>query len=111
MEKMLNEKVKNKKYGVGTIVDIGDSKITVRFQELAEEKIFKYPDAFDGFLKFENKVLEGKALKDIKDKKNSLAIEKAEKMLTDAKEDEERRKEKLEIAKEKRKANKQAKKN
>jgi hypothetical protein len=111
MEKMLNEKVENKKYGVGTIVDIIDNKITVRFEGLEEEKIFKYPDAFDGFLKFENKTLEEKSLKDIKDKKNSLAIEKAEKMLTDAREDEEKRKEKLEIAKEKRKATKEAKKN
>ena len=111
MEKMLNEKVENKKYGVGTIVDIIDNKITVRFEGLEEEKIFKYPDAFDGFLKFENKTLEEKSLKDIKDKKNTLAIEKAEKMLTDAREDEEKRKEKLEIAKEKRKATKEAKKN
>ena len=111
MEKMLNEKVENRKYGVGTIVDIIDNKITVRFEGLEEGKIFKYPDAFDGFLKFENKTLEEKALKDIKDKKNILAIEKAEKMLTDAREDEEKRKEKLEIAKEKRKAAKEAKKN
>lgn len=110
MEKMLNEKVENKKYGTGTIVNTGDSKITVKFQELEEEKIFKYPDAFDGFLKFENKTLEGKALEDIKNKKDRLAIEKAEKMIVDAKEDEEKRKEKLEIAKEKRKANKLAKK-
>ena len=109
MEKMLNEKVENKKYGIGTIVDVGDNKITVRFAEV-EEKVFKYPDAFDGFLKFENKNLEVKAIKDIKDKKDRVAIEKAEKMIKNAEEDEEKRKEKLEIAKEKRKANKLAKK-
>ncbi|WP_300384197.1 hypothetical protein [Clostridium sp.] len=110
MEKMLNEKVENKKYGIGTIIDTNDNKIIVRFKDLEEEKIFKYPDAFDGFLTFENKELEGRAIKDIKDKKNRLAIERAEKMLTDAREDEEKRKEKLEIAKEKRKATKEAKK-
>ena len=110
MERMLNEKVENKKYGIGTIVDIKDSKLTVRFQELEAEKIFKYTDAFDGFLKFENKSLEEEAVKDIKDKKDKLAIERTEKMISDAKEDEEKRKEKLEIAKEKRKANKLAKK-
>lgn len=110
MEKMLNEKVENKKYGMGTIVNTNDNKFIVRFEEIEEEKMFKYPDAFDGFLKFENKTLEVKALKDIKDKKDGIAIDKAEKMITDAREDEEKRKEKLEIAKEKRKANKQAKK-
>ena len=107
---MLNEKVKNIKYGVGTIVGTDDNKITVKFEEVIEEKIFKYPEAFEGFLKFENNILEEKALEDLKEKNERLAIEKREKRLKDAKEYQVRRKEKLEMAKLKRQAMKKTKK-
>ena len=110
IEEMLNEKVKNIKYGVGTIVGTDDNKITVKFEEVIEEKIFKYPDAFEGFLNFENNILEEKVLEDLRAKNERLAIEKREKMIRNAKEDEERKKEKLEMAKLKRQAMKKTKK-
>jgi len=54
---LLNKKVKHLSFGIGTIIDQGDSYIEVSFSD--DNKKFIYPDAFDKFLKLEDEALQG----------------------------------------------------
>ena len=82
MEELLNEKIIHIKFGVGFIVGVvGDEKIIVEFDELAENKKFEYPNAFECFIKFENTLLQENALKQLQDKKLRIAKEKDERRL------------------------------
>lgn len=77
---MLNEKVKHIALGEGIIIDSNEGKrISVRFDNSEEIKIFKYPDAFEKFLKFIEPEKQNKALEDLqkKNEEERLAKEKA----------------------------------
>lgn len=80
MEKLLSEKIKHIKFGFGLIAgvegDVGEEKIIVEFDELAEKKKFEYPDAFEYFVKFEKTSLQENAIKQLQDKKIRIIKEK-----------------------------------
>lgn len=82
MEELLNEKIIHIKFGVGIIVDVVDNeKIIVEFDELAENKKFEYPDAFECFIKLKNNLKQENTLKQLLDKKVRIAKEKEERRL------------------------------
>ncbi len=82
MEELLNEKIMHIKFGVGLIIGVvGDEKIIVEFDKLAENKKFEYPNVFECFIKFENTLLQENALKQLQDKKVRIAKEKDERRL------------------------------
>ena len=82
MEKLINEKVVNVKYGIGEIIGIvGENKIIVGFDKLTEYKKFIYPDAFENFLSFENNLLQTEALEKIEVKKKKVKEEREEKII------------------------------
>lgn len=76
---MLNEKVKHIALGEGIVIDFNEGKkVSVRFDNSEESKTFKYPDAFEKFLKFVNPEMQQKALDDLQ-KKNEEEREAKEK--------------------------------
>lgn len=58
MEFLVNERVKHSKFGEGSIVEEPGEHIKVRFQDYDMVKSFMFPEAFDGFLRFEDKELQ-----------------------------------------------------
>ncbi|AWK50235.1 hypothetical protein DIC82_03785 [Clostridium beijerinckii] len=104
MEELLNKKVIHEKFGIGVIINAGDEKIIVKFDKLAENKKFEYPNGFECFLKFENKLLQESMLKQLRDKRERDAIEKVKIRLEYERQHEECKKEELELARKKRKA-------
>ena len=63
---MLNKKVKHVAFGEGTIVEvISDKKISVKFDNYDENKVFQYPKAFENFLKFVDEESQDKAMIDL----------------------------------------------
>ena len=63
---MINERISNKSFGLGTITSIENNYIHVVFDNKDyDEKIFNYPESFDKFLKFEDKALQSKVTAEI----------------------------------------------
>lgn len=58
---MMDKIVTHVKYGTGRIVEVDGSHISVVFEEMEGRKIFRYPDAFEKFLNFEDPVLQRSA--------------------------------------------------
>lgn len=76
---MLNEKVTHISLGEGVIVEsINNEKIYVKFNNSDENKVFKYPDAFEHFLKFNDSTLQEKADFDVDEKHKKDALKKEE---------------------------------
>ena len=107
---MINQKVKHSKFGLGEIIDLKSDKITVIFDETKEEKVFKYPDAFEKFLEAKNNDFKEKIFEDICNRKMIIAKEEEQKRNDDEEERENKRKEKLLLAKIKKEENKAKKK-
>jgi len=64
---MINERISNISFGLGTITSIENNYIHVVFDNKDYgEKIFNYPESFDKFLKFEDKALQTKVTAEIK---------------------------------------------
>lgn len=57
---MIKESVTHIKYGVGTIVEVNGNHISVDFGDSEKIRAFVYPDSFDRFLSFQNKLLQAK---------------------------------------------------
>lgn len=69
---MMDEAVKHVKYGAGKVTDVNQDRVTVIFDGMAGEKVFRYPDAFERFLRFEDPCLQlsaESAVLDIKKRK------------------------------------------
>ncbi len=58
MNPLLNEKVFHNKYGIGTIIDENPKRITVKFEQVKDEKFFFIPFSFEKYLSLENEVLQ-----------------------------------------------------
>ena len=94
MNELINQKVKHIRFSTGKVIGIvGEDKIIVEFDSLERNLKFKYPEAFEKFLEFENKSLQEKALKQLEEKKALIKKEIEEKILELNREYEEHRKE------------------
>lgn len=104
MKNLIDKKVKHLKFGEGVVKDIlDDDKIIIKFNELSEDKKFKFPEVFEGFLSLEDSASQENVMELLQEKKEEVAREK-EKVRSDFEEKyEEHRQQELEIAKEKRK--------
>lgn len=59
--KIIGSKVSHKFFGKGTVLDLTDDIITIKFAK--GEKKFEYPEAFETFLVSDNKTIQNRALK------------------------------------------------
>ena len=73
---LVNEKVDHVSFGKGKILEIKEDKVYISFQEQEEAKAFKYPEAFEKFLKAENSVIEEGILEELRSKKARLEAER-----------------------------------
>ena len=62
---LVNQKVNHRTYGVGIIIEQGDTYVIVEFQTKSSK--FIYPDAFTNFIKAEDESTQAAILKDIED--------------------------------------------
>lgn len=88
MKELVGINVIHKAFGIGTVKEILDGKITIEFEQC--EKQFVFPDVFEKFLKVEDDSLQNKLLKLIEEKK---AAEQAEKEKIIAEQEEKRKQE------------------
>lgn len=100
---LISEKVEHTKFGLGTIVDLEQNKVSVEFSNQFGKKSFIFPDAFEQFLKLNNPIAEEDVMEQVRLKKEQVELEKGRKILAIMEEEEERKKEKLELAKQKKK--------
>lgn len=78
--KLIGERVKNKKYGLGTIVDLTDTMLYIRFDLYPDEvKKFIYPDCFEPVLIADNPELQ-RAMEEAARATQELASEKHERI-------------------------------
>ena len=71
-------KVYHGRFGKGEVIASEGGKITVLFEDVTVgERRFVYPDAFGGFLRFEDQAEQQKAEKLLSAKKNLLALSQA----------------------------------
>ena len=105
---LINETVQHTKFGSGATVEIEQGRVVVKFAEQQEEKSFVFPDAFENFLKFDNSLIQKDVLKQLRQKKEQVALEKNIKMQENMKKEEEAKEEKLELAKSKKRTTKTA---
>jgi len=71
---MLNRKVNHFKFGYGFIYELEEEKVVVQF-DMGDRKTFKYPDSFEQFMEFDNKVLQDETMEKIKLKKEHKSTE------------------------------------
>lgn len=76
---IINEKVGHINFGNGVIAELRNNTIWVKFQDAIGIKGFIYPDAFENFLKSDNKALEKVVLEELRVKKEQIEIEYSEK--------------------------------
>ncbi|KOR24712.1 hypothetical protein [Clostridium sp. L74] len=76
---ILNEIVKHDIFGLGIITEIQDHRITVKFEDEIETKIFLYPEAFEKYLIAANPEIESHALDELRIKKEQMQLESEEK--------------------------------
>jgi len=103
---MINKRVSNKSFGLGTINSIENNYLHVVFDNKDYgEKIFNYPESFDKFLKFEDKTLQTKVTAELKviharvEKERKLKEAKEEQILAAKIRAKEVHEEKVELAK------------
>lgn len=75
MDKYIGEVIIHKAFGKGTINDFAGDKVVVDFN--GTEKMFKFPDAFESFIKFENADKQSEVTALVEDKKEQKAEEVA----------------------------------
>lgn len=46
--KIMNQRVEHKRFGQGTIFALKDQKVYVKFGKIYGDKVFPYPDVFEG---------------------------------------------------------------
>ena len=69
---LIKEKVNHISFGQGIILDVKADKVYVSFHSQEDTKAFKYPEAFENFLKAENPAVEAGALEELRDKRARL---------------------------------------
>lgn len=105
---VLNEHVNHEDFGLGTITETNNDKITVQFQNDIGEKLFLYPEAFGFFLQAVDPIVQKHTLEELHRKQEQLRLEKEdrEKELEAAKLEEENKKAELKKKKKPRKTTK-----
>lgn len=104
MENLVNKKVRHLRFGEGTIKEVlDDDKIIVEFNELEEDKKFKFPEVFEEFLSLEDEASQEDVMELLQERKEEIVREKEKIRLEFEEKYEEHRQQELELAKEKRK--------
>lgn len=101
---MLNEVVSHVKFGRGTVVKNQENHIVVAFDNSGEEKVFRYPDAFERFLAFQNQSLQQEAQAKLLEQKEAQAILLEQKRQQFELHEQERKREQRELLRRRRKA-------
>lgn len=102
MKSLVNETVSHNKFGTGTIVEENTLKIKVLFSGMEQSKIFAFPIAFEKFLVLEDQALQEECHELALQKRMELEQEKAEHLAEIKRIADEKRKERIELAKLKR---------
>ena len=73
---LIKEKVEHTSFGQGMILEIKEDKVYVDFENQESTKAFRYPEAFEKYLKAQNPVLEERILEELRNKRASLEEER-----------------------------------
>ena len=73
---LIKEKVEHVSFGEGIILEVKEDKVYVSFQNQEDTKAFKYPEAFEKYLKVKNPVAEENILEELRSKKARLEEER-----------------------------------
>ena len=73
---LIKEKVDHVSFGQGIILEVKEDKVYVSFQKQEDTKAFKYPEAFEKYLKAENPLIEEAILEKLRAKKARLEEER-----------------------------------
>ena len=103
MKSLVNETVSHNKFGEGTIVEETALKIWVQFSGTQEPKIFAFPIAFEKFLVLHDAGLQEECRKLAEQKRKELDQKEAERVAGIRRIVAEKRRERMEAAKQKKK--------
>lgn len=103
MNHLKNETVTHRKYGNGTIVEVKDRVLMIKFKKIEDTKKFLYPDSFEGFMTFQNENLQEDVIKLIERKKDEKKALEEFKLQEYKRLEEEKHNEKLDMQKKQRK--------
>lgn len=103
MKSLVNETVSHNKFGEGTIVEETALKIWVQFSGTQEPKIFAFPIAFEKFLVLQDAGLQEECRKLAEQKRKELDQKEAERVAGIRRIVAEKRRERMEAAKQKKK--------
>lgn len=103
MKSLVNETVSHNKFGEGTIVEETALKIWVQFSGTQEPKIFAFPIAFEKFLVLQDAGLQEECRKLAEQKRKELDHKEAERVAGIRRIVAEKRRERMEAAKQKKK--------
>lgn len=73
---LIKEKVNHISFGQGIILEVKEDKVYVSFQDQENTKAFKYPEAFEKYLKAQNPVIEENILEELRSKRARLEEER-----------------------------------
>lgn len=76
---LVNEKVQHVSFGIGIITEFEDGRLSVKFEEGMEAKIFLFPDAFGKFLKAESAEIQDYAVAELQKKLELIEKKRQEK--------------------------------
>ncbi len=103
MKSLVNETVSHNKFGEGTIIEETALKIWVQFSGTQEPKIFAFPIAFEKFLVLQDAGLQEECRKLAEQKRKELDQKEAERVAGIRRIVAEKRRERMEAAKQKKK--------
>ncbi|MBL4937601.1 hypothetical protein JK636_17945 [Clostridium sp. YIM B02515] len=72
---LINEKVEHISYGLGVVIEEEATKILVQFTDDIGNKAFKYPEAFEKFLKAVKPEVQNTILEELHSKQKRLELE------------------------------------
>lgn len=99
---MKGNTVLHKRFGRGTVMDESGGYLTIAFDGMEKEKVFKYPDSFGKFLVFTDEKLQEEAKRQFRIVDKKRKKEEEEKLAAYLRAEQERKKEKEELLKKKR---------
>jgi len=76
---LLNQSVEHITFGSGIITEVDANRISVQFQDDIGTKLFKYPEAFQKFLKAANPKVKDDIQEDLHKKLEQMELERKEK--------------------------------
>lgn len=103
-EKMKNESVKHVRFGAGRVAELDQNHMVVLFEGEAGRKVFPYPDAFEGFLCFDNPTLQEQAEAAVMELKKKRTEEAKQRLAAYQLYEAKRKQEQTELLKKRRKA-------